>query len=149
MPTLNTYFVLYTDGTSPHPAVHRDFSLIALPAIPVPDAGEEFFGPFAQVAHEQIHRARAAFLLRGHRQVRGSVGEFFSQAHAELAQCVEGRSGFAVDLLKMWALPFADISELPSDPLAEGSSSRSPSRSWSAVTSPPARTAWRSSTSQR
>jgi hypothetical protein len=119
MPSLNAYFVLYTDGTSPHPAVHRDFKLTALPSVPVPEANEEFFGPFAQVAREQIQRARAAFLLQGHRQVRGSVGEFFSQAHAELAQCVEGLAGFAVDLLKLWALPFADISELPTDPLAE------------------------------
>ena len=51
--------------------------------------------------------------------MRGGVGEFFSQAHAEVAHCVEGLTGFAVDLLKMWAMPFADVPELPSEPLAE------------------------------
>ncbi len=119
MPTLNVHYVLYTDGTPPRPAQHPDFSLTALPAVPQPDESEEFFGPFAQIAHEQIRTARAAFWLRGKREVRGSVGEFFSQVQAEVAHCVEGHSGFVVDLLKMWALPFADVAELPSDPLAE------------------------------
>ncbi len=119
MPTLNATFVLYTDGSAPRPPIHRDFTLVPLPNVPLPAESEEFFGPFAQVAHDQLRRARAAFLLKGQREVRGGVGEFFSQAHAELCYCVEGRAGFAVDLLKMWALPFADAPELPTDPLAE------------------------------
>ena len=65
MPTLNAYFVLYTDGSAPRPPIHPDFNLFPLPSLPLPAESEEFFGPFAQVAHEQLRRARARSSSRG------------------------------------------------------------------------------------
>src|SRR5688500_11689918 len=107
MPTLNIFFVLYTDGATPHSSGHPAFQLSRLDAVPVPQEEAEFFGPHAQAFPDQARRARAAFLLHGQRTVRGGVGEFFSQAHAELTACVAGLDGYALDLLKGWPLPFS------------------------------------------
>jgi|GEM_PF-2432118 len=121
MPTLSSFFAIFTDGTVPRadmPVPPGTFVVLE-PIVPIPvfSQDDELFGPHAQsfVRAPKKH----GWLLTVTREVKGGAGTFFSDVHKILVQASKGHLGFGIDVLRLWPFPLHKVDELPDDPFAE------------------------------
>ena len=121
MPTLSSFFAIFTDGQAPRlDPVFPAATFVALDPIPIVPAfsgDDELFGPHAQ----PFVRApkKAGWLLTVTREVKGGAGTFFADAHKILIHSTRGLHGWGVDVLRLWPFPLHKGDELPDDPFAE------------------------------
>lgn len=121
MPTLSSFFAIFTDGAVPKldlvvpPGTSAQIEPIA--SIPPFTADDELFGPHHQAF--LIGPRKAAWLLSVSREVKGSAGSFFADAHKLLLQATRGVPGWGIDVLRLWPFPLHKADELPDDPFAE------------------------------
>ncbi|MBS1153358.1 MAG: hypothetical protein H6Q89_5056, partial [Myxococcaceae bacterium] len=121
MPTLSSFFAIFTDGTPPRgDMIVPPGTFVALdpiPQVPPFSADDELFGPHAQpfVRAPKKH----GWLLTITRDVKGSAGTFFADAHKLLLHASKGLTGWGIDVLRLWPFPLHKADELPEDPFAE------------------------------
>ena len=121
MPTLSSFFAIFTDGPAPRADMvvppGTFMSLDAMPSVPSFNGDDELFGPHAQ----PFVRAPKKFgwLLTITREVKGSTGTFFSDAHKLVVHATKGLTGWGMDVLRLWPFPLQKVDELPDDPFAE------------------------------
>lgn len=122
MPTLSSFFVIYTDGASLHEAwpappgatTHvSELSPLVLPA-----NGEELFGP--HVPAFKAFRPKRAFLVGFRRELKGRAESFFLEVRDVVLHLTQGLEGFALDVLRLVPFPLSAAPDaLPEDLLAE------------------------------
>lgn len=122
MPTLSSFFAIYTDGASLHEAwpsppgatVH----LAELTPIILPANGEELFGPHA--AAFKAFQPKRAFLVGFRRELKGRAEPFFLEVRDTLLHLTQGLTGYTLDVLRLHPFPIEATAEaLPEDLLAE------------------------------
>lgn len=122
MPRLSCFFAIYTDGSAladafPAPA-NTDVYLGEMETIDLPAPGDELFGPHAALLSR--FKPKRGYLLGLTREVKGASSSFFADARRVLIEATRGVNGFALDVLRLWPFPLANLDEaLPEDPLAE------------------------------
>lgn len=122
MPTLSSFFAIYTDGASLNEAFEQPKSaqlvLAELPLHAVPAPDDELFGPHAQLF--SAFKPKRVFLLGMKREVPGRVGTFFDEARRVLVEATQGVQGVGLDVLRLWPFPLAGAEDaLPEDLLSE------------------------------
>ncbi|MFL5318545.1 MAG: hypothetical protein ACJ790_02740, partial [Myxococcaceae bacterium] len=119
MAHLDFFFLVYTDGDSPRPLTDPEIRWHELPNVPLPNPGDELFGPWAGEASRELKKMRRAFLFEAHRDRLREPEQFFAHVNGALASSISGLRGYAVDVLRLWPLPIRELEELPQDPLPE------------------------------
>ncbi len=121
MPTLSSFFAIFTDGSAPRAdAVVPSGTFVAIDpigAIPTFSADDELFGPHAQ-PFVRVPK-KFGWLITVTREVRGGTDAFFSDAHKILVRSTKGLTGWGLDVLRLWPFPLTKVDELPDDPFAE------------------------------
>jgi hypothetical protein len=121
MPTLSSFFTIFTDGPAPRGDMvvppGTFMAIDPIPSIPSFSADDELFGPHAQ----PFVRApkKMGWLITVSREVKGSTGTFFADAHKILVHATKGLTGWGMDVLRLWPFPLHKVDELPDDPFAE------------------------------
>jgi hypothetical protein len=117
LPTLRSFFTIYTDGAALNETLEQPPSsevfLGELPEVVVPSGDDELFGPHARAFAG--FKPKRAFLLGMRREVKGAAGTFFDEARRLLLQATRGVHGVGLDVLRLWPFVLADAEELLAD----------------------------------
>lgn len=122
MPTLSSFFAIYTDGSALNESfrspVNSDVFLGEMGALQLPGPNDELFGPYAAAfARAKFKRG---FLLGFKRELKGRSEQFFEEVRTAVLAATAGVEGFALDVLRLWPFPLAQADEaLPEHVLAE------------------------------
>lgn len=122
VPTLRSYFAIYTDGGAPRGALEApagcEVFLRELPELVVPGPQDELYGP-GVLGFRRFQPTRV-FLLGLSRGVKGRAGTFFDDAKRVMREATRGLCGFGLDVLRLWPFSLdAEVSELSDETLAE------------------------------
>lgn len=122
MPTLRSFFAIYTHGAGLHEPVRAGDSItttvveLTPPLTAAPS--DELYGPHA--APFRAFTPRRAFLIGFSKPLKGRAESFFLEVRDAVLRATEGLEGFGLDVLKLWPFPLAGAAEaLPEDLLAE------------------------------
>jgi hypothetical protein len=122
VPTLSSFFAIYTDGGSLHEGFPSppgtDVFLGEMSTLLLPGKQDELFGPHL-TTFSRFTPTRG-YLLGFRRPVKGRAEQFFAQVRDAVLAATAGVNGFGLDVLRLWPFPLANAVEaLPDLILAE------------------------------
>ena len=122
MPTLSSFFAIYTDGESLHDSfpspAGTDVFLGEMGSIILPGPKDELFGPHAPLL--QRFKPKRGFLLGFRRKIKGRSETFFGEVRTAVLRAIAGVNGVGLDVLRLSPFPLQSAADaLPEDMLAE------------------------------
>lgn len=122
MPTLSSFFAIYTDGAGLHESfaspTGTDVFLGEMGTLLLPGPKDELFGPHVSAFQRVKHKR--GFLLGFRRELKGRSEPFFSQVRDAVLAATRGVNGYALDVLRLWPFPLDGAHDaLPEHLLAE------------------------------
>lgn len=122
MPTLSSFFAIYTDGESLHDSfpspAGTDVFLAEMGTLTLPASKDELFGPHANIF--QRVKPKRGFMLAFHCRSRVRAETFFNEVRTAVLRATVGIKGVGLDVLRLAPFPLQSAAEaLPEDLLAE------------------------------
>ncbi len=122
MPTLSSFFAIYTDGSGLHESfpspTGTDVFLGEMGSLLLPGPQDELFGP--HLAAFTRFKPKRGFLIGFRRELKGRSETFFNQVRDSVLAATAGVNGVALDILRLWPFPLDIAAEaLPENLLAE------------------------------
>lgn len=117
MPTLSSFFAIYTDGGTLHEGFASppgtDVFLGEMSSLLLPTRQDELFGP--HVAPFQRFTPTRGFLLGFRRPMKGRAEQFFAKVREAVLAATAGVNGYALDVLRLWPFPLNIAAEAMPD----------------------------------
>ncbi len=122
MPTLSSFFAIYTDGATPNddftPPEGVRVYLGEMRELTVPTRGDELFGPHASLFHR--FTPKRGFLLGMTADSRLGAARFFGAVRSVLLEAAAKLEGVGLDVLRLTPFPLEKAADaVPEDLLAE------------------------------